>query len=94
MANFQLRVVIKIDYLSPRNFKEDGQDKVVVIIMIEVANRIGLVQVVVIDIDDKIIKIDLSMDKTIRKGLKMVRIMEKKTLGEETIKKCCIIFFH
>ena len=45
--------------------------------MIEVGNGIGLDQVVVIGIEDQII--DLRMDKTIKKGLNMVRIIEEET---------------
>ena len=40
-------------------------DMVEIIIMIEVGNTIGLDWVVVIDIEDQIIEIDLSMDKMI-----------------------------
>ena len=44
-------------------------------IMIEVGNRIGIDGVVVIGIEDQIIEINLSMDKTIEKSLNMVRII-------------------
>ena len=57
-----------------------------IIIVIEVGNGIGLDQVLVIDIEDHIIEMEISMDKTIGKSLNMVRIIEEETVGEETIK--------
>ena len=42
--------------------------------MIEVGKGIGTDQVAVIDIEDQIIEIYLSMDKTIYRGLNMVKI--------------------
>ena len=59
--------------------------------MLEVGNWIGIDQVVVIGIEDQITKMDLSMDKTIKKDLNIVRIIEKEILGEETIEEYKII---
>ena len=59
--------------------------KVEVIIIIEVGKGIDLVLVVVIDIEFQIIGKDLSTDKTIEKGLNMLRIIEEVSLGEDTI---------
>ena len=54
--------------------------------MIEVSIGIGIDKVVVIGVEDQII--DLSMDKTIEKGLNMVRIIEEETsVREDTIEK-------
>ena len=62
-----------------------------IIIMIEVGNEIGSDWVVVIDIEDEIIEIELSMEKTIQKGVNMVWIIEEETLGEQTIEENRII---
>ena len=42
-------------------------------------------------IENQIIEIDLSMDKTIEKGLNMVKIIEEEILGKEIIEEHKII---
>ena len=59
--------------------------------MIEEGKGIGLDQEAVRGMGDQIILIDLRMNKTIRKGLSIVRIIEKEILGEEAIEKHKII---
>ena len=59
--------------------------------MIEVGNGIGLDQVVVIGIEDQITEIDFSIDKTIKKAIKMVRIIKEEILRQGTIELYKII---
>ena len=59
--------------------------------MTEVGNGIEFDQEEVIDIEDQIIEIDLSMDKTIGKGLNMFIIIAEESLGDKTIEEHKII---
>ena len=70
---------------KPKFIKEE------IIIMTEVGNRKGLDWIVVIDIEDQIIEIALSMDKTMQKGLNTVRIIEEEIIGKQTIEENKII---
>ena len=71
--------------LKPKILRGRGEDKVEIIIMIEIGNEKGLDWAVRIDIEDQIIDIDLNMDKIIEKCLNMIRIIKEEILGEETI---------
>ena len=62
---------------KPKIYQE-REEKVEIIIMTEVGNRIVLDQLVVIGIEDQIIEIDLSINKTMEKDLNMVRIIEEE----------------
>ena len=77
---------MKIDLLRPRFIKDKGEDKLEIIILIKGRQWIDTYQEVVIGIEDRIIQIDLSMEKSIEKGLNMFRIIEEETLRREKLK--------
>ena len=78
IVNF--RVVIKINHLSLRFIKEEREDKVEIIIMIEAGSGMGMTKLVVGIKKIKLQRYDLNMDKTIEKGLNIVRIIEVRNL--------------